>query len=299
MSSRLIDFLKDGRSPRWLSIHQLLDKLLFDVSTYGLAILLGIFSIIALFEWKVQNSTVPQTPLEVRYVEADRDLTLGEALDQMRGNEPVTHIDTRLSEAPFWFAFKSGHPGQSQPSVLEFPSRHASELSCWSASGVLLGSATRSAVTGAMSAAKAGFALRLDGAPRQDIICRARAIGPARLSVIDWPGNALQLPAQSFFHDSGLLEGGVMTLAAFMLITALVNRKAKYVLFSVWLVLGLRAAALSAGWDAQWLGHAIDPAWLPRLRLVTLTSYCMVTVTFFHTEFHEDLASIGSTAALR
>ena len=53
------------------------------------------------------------------------------------------------------------------------------------------------------------------------------------------------------------LVGGIIVLALFVFITALINRNTTYILFSAWLVVNLRMAALSAGWDQQWLGRTI------------------------------------------
>ena len=54
----------------------------------------------------------------------------------------------------------------------------------------------------------------------------------------------------------------LMVLAAFVLITAIILRSGTYVLFAAWLVVNLRMAALSGGWDAQWLGRSVPQDWL-------------------------------------
>jgi diguanylate cyclase (GGDEF)-like protein len=286
--------------PRIAGIHRILERSLFILSTYAIGVFILCASVVALTEWKPQYGENILIPVPVRVIESDEDMSLTDAVRHLEEARPTLFRDTRLSETPFWFSFDAAPGTDSMPPVLEFPSRHATEIACWRASGAFLGKADRNNATGAMTAAKAGFALRLNAATSTEkVVCRASFIGPARLSVLRWPVSELQLSANAFYRDAGLLEGGLLTLTCFMVITALVNRRAKYVLFSVWLILGLRTAALSAGWDTQWLGRAIPQEYLPRVRLMTLTCYYMVTVCLFQTQFRDDLARLGSLKSLR
>jgi len=84
-----------------------------------------------------------------------------------------------------------------------------------------------------------------------------------------------------------------------MLITALIVKQSRYLLFAVWLIVNLRVGALSAGWDMQWLGHTVPFDWMLRIRAVTMATYVLVTITLFNALFKDDLASVGHRGLLR
>ena len=100
----------------------------------------------------------------------------------------------------------------------------------------------------------------------------------------------MKISALEFHRKSGLLDGGILILAGFILITALINRNGLYVLFAAWLVMNLRMASLSAGWDTQWLGNTVPQDWLIQTRAVTLTLYYILTLTLFTSLFKEELS---------
>ncbi len=84
-----------------------------------------------------------------------------------------------------------------------------------------------------------------------------------------WPESQFELSARKFHRDSGLLDGGMIVLSLFVLLTAIINREWTYVLFAAWLIANLRLAALSAGWDTQWLEQTIPPEWILLIRKLT------------------------------
>jgi diguanylate cyclase (GGDEF)-like protein len=212
---------------------------------------------------------------------------------------PVTkRYDTQLSEAPVWFSLHTQDMA-GVPHVVEFPSRHAVDVSCWDAASLAsLGSASHENASGAMSVAKAGFMLRTGNTPR-DVLCRARFTGPARLSAVQWPATELTLSIQQFHRKSGLLDGGMIVLSLFILITALINRQLLYLEFAAWLILNLRVGAISAGWDIQWLGQALPPGWLVPSKAVTTALYAISTLTLYMTLFGADLARTRFVQPLR
>jgi diguanylate cyclase (GGDEF)-like protein len=230
-------------------------------------------------------------------------LTPSAALSELAQAHPVDYHDTRLSEAPLWLAL---HPRQ-QPAdgpaggqqMLEFPSRHAVALRCWDGATLReLGSATRAGADGALADAKAGFALRLPKTAG-DILCRATFSGPARLSVLQWPAERLALSTQQFHRQSGLLDGGMIVLSLFVLVTALINRQVLYLQFAGWLFLNLRVAALSAGWDVQWLGQQVPVEWLLPGRALTMALYAIATLTLYMTLFGAGLLRTRFALPLR
>ncbi|OWP36685.1 hypothetical protein, partial [Pseudomonas nitroreducens] len=126
---------------------------------------------------------------------------------------------------------------------------HGIDIACWDGATLQsLGSASHESASGAMSAAKAGFLLRPRFMPAE-VVCRGHFTGPARVSALQWPAGEMTLSIQQFHRKSGLLDGGMIVLSLFILITALINRQLLYLQFAVWLILNLRVGAISAGYD--------------------------------------------------
>jgi hypothetical protein len=256
-----------------------LDALIYALCAYGLPIAIAALTWIALAAWQPHYRATGAVPLELRVLE-ERDAPLDppQALVELRSRAAVAHQDTRLSEAPFWFSF-AARPAAGVREV-ELPSRHAMTAECWQADPLApLGRASRSAQAGAQEGAhsgllralKAGFALRLaPGAAAVTVMCRATYAGPARISALQWSPEALGDSVEEFHRSAGLLEGGLVVLALFVLVTGLINRDSMYVLFAAWLVASLRMGSMSAGWDTQWLERAVPSAWqsvLPHIHL--------------------------------
>ncbi len=256
-------------------------------------------TVVALVAWEPHYAAGHPAPLELRVLEQDGEpFTPAQALAELRLRPPVAHHDTRLSEAPFWFSFDVA-PAAGDIDV-ELPSRHAVEAACWAAPGLApLGQASRAGTAGAFRPAKAGFALGLGHrATPLAVLCRATYSGPARISALQWDAAELRRSTDRFHRNSGLLEGGLLLLAAFVLVAAALNRDATYLLFAAWLVASLRLAEISAGWDMQWLEHSIPPAWLAPLRQVTIAAYILLTYALFSRLFREDLPRVGHAWAL-
>ena len=284
-----------------------LDKALYLMGIYGLPAMMLLLSAIALLTWNNQYGTTPEVrSLAFRVVEApdnDDALTPAQARSLLDAAPvPVTLHPTHLSEAPFWLLLPLKEQ-QVNPATrsIEFASRHASDLRCWNANTLQwLGSADRTTSSGALEKVKAGFSMRLDAAASpSSLLCRAHFVGPARITVLDWPTAALGNSDQEFHRNAGLLDGGLIVLALFVMTTALVNRRGVYVLFAVWLVVNLRMGALSAGWDTQWLGRSVPTDWMMRMRLITMALYYTLTATLFRELFRDDLAKVGYTPLLR
>ncbi|MBE0475227.1 EAL domain-containing protein [Rhodoferax sp.] len=274
-----------------------LERWLYTLSTYALPLVIGVLSVLALFAWKSQYPLSEPQALPIQVVqEKSGTLTTAEALAQLRDRPFSPFHDTQLSEAPVWFSFVLPEDAAKTPLMVEFPSRHAMDIACWEANTLdALGSANRQGATDGIAPLKAGFALELRHAlkPGAQVLCRSSAIGPARLSVLKWQAADLKVSALEFHRKSGLLDGGILILAGFILITALINRNALYVLFAAWLVVNLRMASLSAGWDTQWLGSTVPQEWLVLARSVTMTLYYILTLTLFTSLFKENLPRIG------
>ncbi|MCX7172004.1 MAG: diguanylate cyclase, partial [Proteobacteria bacterium] len=276
------------------------DTFLYQFSVYGVPVAIGLASLAALVLLQNQYLLDGASPLAISSLEqSGRSLTPQQALAELSDNPAEPQRSTSRSELPFWFSFVV--PANDQPVIVELPSRHALLADCWNAAGFQpLGFASRTAATGAMRAAKTGFALELGRLPSATrVLCRASHTGPAYISTILWPAEQFHLSELKFHRNSGLLDGALIMLSLFVLITAIVNREWLYVLFAAWLVANLRLAAISAGWDTQWLERTIPPEWFIPMRKLTTTAYYILTITLFSRLFSEDLKRVKNTLLLR
>jgi diguanylate cyclase (GGDEF)-like protein len=274
-----------------------IDAVLRVFAVYIVPVGIGMFSLIALLSWQDHYAHDNGEPLRLQVLAHDEALTPAQASQLLARRPPTEFHETRLSEVPVWFAFATHGSGAGRN--VEFPSRHASGISCWDGQTLQpLGAASRSQATQALSAVMAGFALRL-GASTTQVVCRASFVGPARLTAVEWPAGAMELSVQDFHRKSGLLDGGMIVLTVFVLLTALINRQGLYIQFAGWLILSLRAGALSGGWDTQWLGQAIPADWLLPMRAVTLALFAMSTLTLYQTLFGSELARTRFAPFLR
>ena len=275
-----------------------LECMLYLLSVYLVPVLIGAITVVSLLGWRHYYPTGGARALSFRLLpDQSGAMTPEQALVRLRSQPALSYFDTRLAETPFWIALEILPAQERQPVALEFPSRHAVTLACWDADSLrLLGSDEG----GAVARVKAGFALSLGmPAAAARVVCRMRFIGPARLSVLQWPATRLQASAQEFHRNSGLLDGGLLVLAAFVLVAAVILRSGMYGLFAAWLVINLRMAALSVGWDTQWLGRSLPQEWLLQARPLTIALYYTVTIMLFCTLFRADLPRVGYGWLLR
>jgi diguanylate cyclase (GGDEF)-like protein/PAS domain S-box-containing protein len=279
--------------------HRVIEAAMRLLSVYLVPAGVTLASLLALVMWNSQHVATGGEPLLFRVVaEAGAPLTPAAALRALSQSRPVDYYDTHLSEAPVWFAFRTrAAPGADD--VVEFPSRHALTIQCWDAATLqALGDASRGAEEGALAAVKSGFALQLPHVPAE-LLCKAMSSGPAHLTVLQWPASQMALSTQQFHRQSGLLDGGMIVLSLFVLLTAIINRQVLYLQFAGWLILNLRVGALSAGWDIQWLGQMVPADWLLPSRALTMALYAISTLTLYMTLFGADLLRTRFALPLR
>jgi len=267
---------------------------------YLIPVIIGVISVIALLFWHNQYSASQDIGLKIQVLVPEQSPSVdtpGAAQAALRQRPPLDNYDTKLSEAPIWFSF---NPARRSPGdVIEFPSRHAVGVDCWDGATLRqLGAATRAASSGGIDTSKAGFALYQQALPAQ-VVCRAGFVGPARLAVRQWTDREYELAVEQYHRKSGLLDGGMIVLALFVVITALINRQRLYLLLAGWLILNLRIGALSAGWDIQWLGQEVPASWLLPLRAVTIALYGISTLTLYQALLHEHLAQTRYLVPMR
>jgi len=276
-----------------------MDAVLRLFAYYLVPVGIGVVSVIALLFWHNQYSATQDVGLTLQVLaQQPAPETPVLALAGLRQHPPIEAYDTRLSEEPVWFSFT---PVQRSPGgdVIEFPSRHAVGIECWDAASLQpVGAASRERSQGALDIAKAGFALKLQALPAQ-LLCRARFVGPARLSVRQWSAAEFATSIEQYHRKSGLLDGGMIVLALFVLITAMINRQRLYLLLAGWLILNLRVGALSAGWDIQWLGQVVPAQWLLPSRSVTMTAYGILTLMLYQELLREHLTGLRYMLPMR
>jgi diguanylate cyclase (GGDEF)-like protein len=277
------------------------DALLQRLSFLALPAVILAASLVAILAFDDEYRVQGELPIPIRVLEDRSDrLAVGEAARLLVHEPEVAFRDTKLSEAPFWFAFRT-RPSDT-PAVAELPSRHALSLECWRAGDLEpLGAAERGGrATGDLRAVKAGFGIDVQAIRTgESVVCRGKFAGPARLSAVQWPGAQLETSAEKFHRNTGLLDGGLIVLAAFVLMTAIINREWLYVIFAAWLVANLRMAAISGGWDSQWLEKSVPADLLLPLRKYTVAANYVLTWVLFARLLRDELETIGYEALQR
>lgn len=271
-------------------------RTLYWLSAYGVPLLIALFCLVSLLFWNEHYSAnaTRQIPFRMIEMQAGPD-TPAAALTRLGAGTSNLYKDTKLSENPFWVDFQIAPASSDLPIAIEFPSRHATSLRCWDAASLQeLGSATYSSASGKIQQLKTGFVLELGRlAEAKHLVCRQTFTGPAREEVHETTIASMHQSARLFEHNAGLLEGGLVVLALFVFVTALVNRESTYLVFAGWLVINLRMAQLSSGWDVQWMEHSVPPEWMYRIRLITTALYYLLTYTLFRTLFRDVFPKIG------
>jgi diguanylate cyclase (GGDEF)-like protein len=288
------------RSGSWL------DQALYAFSVYAVPALIALGALIAMLFLPREFPAEHGPPLAFHVFDARQTSPdPAEALARLAGTPAVASYHTHLSETPIWFSFVAApaadpaHP--ARPALLELPSRHARSVQCWRARDLhLLGTGDRVATSGRIRTARAGFALSLGRlAAPETILCEGRFSGPAELTVLAWTPRQLRNAELDFQQSSGLIAGGLLTLAVFVFVTALINREWTYVIFAVWLVGNLRLCANAMGWDGEWLGRVIPAHDLALLRKLSFAAYYLLTGALFSQLFRRELLRIGYQWLLR
>ncbi len=275
------------------NLNRTVEELLYRACVYAVPLAIALMTAAALFLWSSQYGGGMGSALELRFVhESGTALSPDEARARLAEAPATRHYDTRLSEAPVWLRFAV--PGGKAMAV-ELPARHTIEVACWDAATLgSMGAADRHQSSGHLAVVKAGFSLTVPAAQLPaDVLCRTRSSGPARLSALAWVPEDLADSAQKFHRNSGLVDGGLLLLAMFMLMTALISREWIYVLFAAWLVANLRMAAISAGWDGQWLERVIPDALLFEVKKISMAAFYALTYTLFSRLFFDELKRVG------
>jgi diguanylate cyclase (GGDEF)-like protein len=286
-----------------------IDAFTFFFSYYAAPIAIAAISVFVL----VFHAEVPRVsqraPQSVRVLEDPRgQLDTIHAAAELRDRPSLSIYDTHRRETPIWFAVATPTAESSDrltdtasplSTAILFPSKHIRQMECFD------GLTLRSVGTVSQNVTSSGDLMEIASGVaalpgrHTELICRALFSGPATLSAVQMSRRSLKHLNDIFHWRAGLLEGGLATLAAFVLITAIINRDWVYVLFAAWLFGNLRLGAISMGWDELWLGSSLPLDWISLIRKITVPVYYILTYTLFATLFKNDLARVGYKPLIR
>ncbi|WP_027802344.1 putative bifunctional diguanylate cyclase/phosphodiesterase [Paraburkholderia dilworthii] len=266
-------------------------------SVYVAPFVIALGSITVLLWAPRQFDTTGTVPLTFAVI-ADPSATLSpaDAVARLRNIAPTARFSTHLAETPFWLTVIPPAEAGGGATFIDLPSRHAQTVSCWRTAPSIspLGAGDRHGASGEMRSNKAGFALRLvEGFGRTPILCRATFSGPAYITASALSRDKLEATTLDFHNGASLITGGLLTLAIFVFVTAIINREWTYVIFAAWLVGNLRLTANAMGFDTEWLGRLIPPDHLAVVREFTFSAYYLLTTTLFVELFRRELKTIG------
>ena len=245
----------------------------------ALSILAGIFLLPSLF------SNHQGRPLPARFLASDAPQTPDAAVLDLRTRP--TRLAEQLDAGPLWLLADLPTETSSStplPQALLLPAHTLSDTTCW-----LLNRADypagRSPYSFAPLALHNGVTGTLMLLPEHftagQVLCRIQLAVPGQVSIEHWDRANLAEVAIRTARSIGLMQGGLLTLALFVVAVALTTREWLYVLLACWLVGNLRLGAWALGWDYQWLGFLIPPEALPWVRRVTLVLCYLVTYHLF------------------
>lgn len=203
----------------------------------------------------------------------------------------VKSFATNRSERPFWLL--TGLPRLDAPYSVVLPSRHLREVACWE---VQDGHPTLAPVESVRST-RAGVAIDSLTPGTSSLLCRARFVGPARAAILLADPAGIRLAEQRFERSGGLLFGSLLMLAAFSAVVAAVSKDSTFFFFSIWIILNLRVAAVSAGWDFSWLG--LSPDLEISFRQISLGGYSLVSGLLFGSLFKLEIKKLGLTTLFK
>lgn len=266
----------------------------------GIPILIGLGLIASLLLQPRYTDSTGQ-PLTARFLHADTRLDPEQALAQLQ------HRPTRLTESapagPVWLLADLPTGRGADPSgrfALLVPTHPADPPECWLVHGRPDGADPAAAApleTADVRNGLLGQQVRLPNASTADqALCRLDLSIPARLSIEQWRRQELSDTTAHTAQAIGLLEGGLLTLAAFLIVISLTMREQPYTVLACWILCNLRLGAWALGWDHQFLGAIIPPDPLVWVRKLTVLAYYVLTIQLFTTLFQP---SLDATTARR
>ncbi len=236
-------------------------------------------SLLALF---ILQNRHTQTPVAIvafkHYTTDDASIDPRQALFLL--NDLPTQ-DSARSLAQSWVLFDLPDGITDHRNAIHLPSGETQALTCWNSQTLdLLGQATKQENDGDVLASARGFTLLLQHAP-SSVLCRISFSHGSAFAIEHWPTKDLRRSSQRLNRSLGFLEGGLLTIAGFLLFIALIRRERVYFLLALWLIGNLHLSAYALGWEGLWQGLGVAPQYLGRMRSITIAIYCLLTYGLF------------------
>ncbi len=269
------------------------DHVLRVFATLAVPLTLLVFSILAFSFWPSYSGNNSAKSIAFQaIVQSNNSETPALILPAISKASFVNIIETKLSENPYWILISLEG---SKSYKIELPSRHATSVDCYRTQPelTLIGNADRASAAGLVQRVKGGFEILSNESITSPILCKTTYKGPARIQVLKWAPGDLEADTSSWNRFAGMLEGGMLTLAAFVLIVAIINRNSAYFIFSLWLIANWRVAAISAGWDFTWLSHVVPIDAVYPMRQLSLAGLYLLTVVLVKELFNDKLKQVG------
>ncbi|HEX7387216.1 MAG TPA: bifunctional diguanylate cyclase/phosphodiesterase [Castellaniella sp.] len=290
-----------GRNSRLFTA---LPGLLAPFVTYVLAPLLIALSIAAGVFWMPSVFSSHQGhPMPTRYLASSAQPSPDTALLQLI--ERPTRLSQTIPAGPLWFLADLPSPpsgAQAYPQVLLLPLHTITNTACWllQRANYPAGGSPYEFTSLQTSIGITGTFMQLPATYNaQQVICHTTLTIPNQISIERWDRTQLADQAIRAARSIGLMQGGLLTLALFLLVIAFTTHEWLFVLLSCWLVGNLRLGAWALGWDYQWLGFLIPPEALPWVRKFTLVLCYLVTYHLFTGLFRDSLTLSTQTQIRR
>jgi diguanylate cyclase (GGDEF)-like protein len=262
-----------------------------SVSLYVIPALIVLLSVLTLFGLPEQLQDHPGRTLQIsvssQFTSADSPSRVLETLRR----EPPGYLASL--DSPLWVLLRLGHKFDNMDKGISIQGPLSSQATCWNGETLApLGSTVGSGDSDVMQFTRRGIALFINGENQpQTVLCHINFIDEGQVYAQVWPEAQLYKQMLRYERGVSLLEGGLLTIALFILIIGLTNRESIYLILAAWLVGNLRMGALAMGWDDQWLGHRIPIDWLPYIRQLTVAAYFVLSCALFSNLLRESSRS--------
>lgn len=198
-----------------------------------------------------------------------------------------TQLSSRAAEGPVWLlADLAPKERPGSPTALLLSANQSLAPGCWRFDS----QNPRLLTEQDFQPSVLGYAASVPGSAKADqILCRLDLAFPGTLAVEQWDPQALALSQSHATRTLGLLEGGLLMLAAFLGVIALTTREQLYIVLTCWILCNLRLGAWALNWDHLWLGHLLSPDNLVWSRKLTLPLSFTTTWMLFTCLFRQSL----------
>lgn len=283
-----------------------IDRLLWRLAVIVVPLCVVLASVLTVIFLEQTHPAATGQPLTLRYLPTSEHIAPDPhtAYQSLR-NEPAQQ--SFLSPPSLWILADLPVHTLDEHFFVEFPSHYLTDIACWDAqTQTRLDTDTQAAGAGHARLGKRGMMLTLDATRSgQALLCHAEFSQRAPVTATLWTMDEFQAMSSKFDYNLGMLQGGVLTLAALWLMIALNTREGAYALLAVWLVANLRLGAFVIGWDGQWLGFLLPADILPLLRNLTASIYYLFTVVLLthllqsnDNELHPQLLNVTKVSGL-